>query len=62
MGRHFPSHIGGVSSVTMVTEGDAWENFRGRFNRGFGVEAEGVPEGAACPVHTAARASPGGGA
>jgi len=28
----------------------AWENFRARFNRGFGIEAEGFMEGAACPV------------
>ena len=40
----------------------AWENFRARFNRGFGIEAEGFAEGAACPVHAAARAAPGGGA
>ena len=29
----------------------AWENFRARFNRGFGIEAEGFTEGAACAVH-----------
>ncbi len=33
----------------------AWENFRARFNRGFGIEAEGFMEGATCPVHAAAR-------
>jgi alkylhydroperoxidase family enzyme len=38
----------------------AWENFRARFNRGFGVEAEGFTEAASCPVHVAAWASPGG--
>jgi alkylhydroperoxidase family enzyme len=27
----------------------AWENFRARFNRGFGIEAEGFTEGAVCP-------------
>src|SRR5215472_18936186 len=32
----------------------AWENFRARFNRGFGIEAEGFSEGAACPVHVGA--------
>ena len=32
----------------------AWENFRARFNRGFGIEAEGFSEGAACPVHLGA--------
>lgn len=26
----------------------AWENFRARFNRGFGVEPQGFSEGAAC--------------
>jgi alkylhydroperoxidase family enzyme len=31
----------------------AWENFRARFNRGFGLEAEGFAEGAACSVHAA---------
>jgi protein-S-isoprenylcysteine O-methyltransferase Ste14 len=34
----------------------AWENFRARFNRGFGMEAEGFTEDAACPLPTAARA------
>lgn len=28
----------------------AWENFRARFNRGFGIEAEGFTDGAVCPV------------
>jgi 4-carboxymuconolactone decarboxylase len=28
----------------------AWENFRARFNRGFGIEDEGFSEGAVCPV------------
>ena len=28
----------------------AWENFRARFNRGFGIEGEGFVEGATCPV------------
>jgi alkylhydroperoxidase family enzyme len=35
----------------------AWENFRARFNRGFGIEAEGFAEGAACPVHLPAHAA-----
>jgi alkylhydroperoxidase family enzyme len=39
-----------------------WENFRARFNRGFGVEAQGFTEGAACPVHVGARPGPGEGA
>jgi len=37
-----------------LTAAIAWENFRARFNRGFGIEAEGFTEGAACPVHVAA--------
>jgi alkylhydroperoxidase family enzyme len=32
----------------------AWENFRARINRGFGIEAEGFSDGAVCPVHRAA--------
>jgi len=28
----------------------AWENHRARFNRVFGVEAEGFSEGAFCPM------------
>jgi 4-carboxymuconolactone decarboxylase len=38
----------------------AWENFRARFNRGFGVESEGFAEGAVCPVHVPARAATDG--
>ena len=45
-----------------LTTAIAWENFRARFNRGFGIEAEGFTEGAACPVHGAARAAPDGAA
>jgi alkylhydroperoxidase family enzyme len=33
-----------------LTAAIAWENFRARFNRGFGIEAEGFSEGATCPV------------
>lgn len=38
-----------------LTSAIAWENFRARFNRGFGIEAEGFIDGAACPVHGLAR-------
>jgi alkylhydroperoxidase family enzyme len=38
----------------------AWENWRARFNRGCGIEAEGFAEGPACSVHVAARAMPDG--
>jgi alkylhydroperoxidase family enzyme len=44
-----------------LTSAIAWENFRARFNRGFGIEAEGFTEGAACPIHVEARAAPRGG-
>jgi len=37
-----------------LTAAIAWENFRARCNRGFGIESEGFMEGAACPVHVAA--------
>jgi hypothetical protein len=33
-----------------LTAAIAWENFRARFNRGFGIDAEGFSEGAACSV------------
>ncbi len=45
-----------------LTSAIAWENFRARFNRGFGIEAEGFMEDAACPVHVAERGAPDGGA
>src|SRR5262249_44501262 len=45
-----------------LTAASAWENFRSRFNRGFGIEAEGFSEGAVCPVHVAERAAPDGAA
>src|SRR5262249_7089840 len=41
-----------------LTTAIAWENFRARFNRGFGIEAEGFSEGAVCPVHVGAPAAP----
>ena len=45
-----------------LTAAIAWENFRARFNRGFGIEAEGFAEGAACPVQPRTRAAAGRGA
>jgi 4-carboxymuconolactone decarboxylase len=36
-----------------LTTAIAWENFRARFNRGFGIESEGFSEGAASPAHAA---------
>jgi alkylhydroperoxidase family enzyme len=45
-----------------LTSAIVWENFQARFNRGFGIEAEGFTEGAACPVRVAAPAAPVGGA
>src|SRR5262245_42275209 len=34
-----------------LTAAIAWENYRARFNRGFGIEAEGFSEGAVCAVY-----------
>jgi alkylhydroperoxidase family enzyme len=42
-----------------LTAAIVWENFRARFNRGFGIEAEGFVEGAACAIPVAARAESG---
>lgn len=33
-----------------LTAAIAWENFRARFNRSFGVEAEGFSAGQFCPL------------
>jgi 4-carboxymuconolactone decarboxylase len=33
-----------------LTSAIAWENYRARFNRAFGVEAEGFTEGSSCAV------------
>ena len=33
-----------------LTTAIAWENFRARMNRGFGIESEDFAPGAACPV------------
>ena len=43
-----------------LTAAIAWENFRARFNRGFGIEAEGFTEGAVCPIQVAAPAASDG--
>ena len=36
--------------LTELAAAVAWENFRARFNRVFGVTAEGFSEGAFCPL------------
>ncbi|HEY7315810.1 MAG TPA: hypothetical protein VH643_41155 [Gemmataceae bacterium] len=36
-----------------LTSAIAWENYRARFNRGFGIEAEGFTDGAVCILHGA---------
>jgi 4-carboxymuconolactone decarboxylase len=41
-----------------LTSAIAWENFRARFNRGFGIEAERFMEGASCPTHFTAQVAP----
>lgn len=33
-----------------LTSAIAWENYRARFNHAFGIEAEGLSEGAFCPL------------
>ena len=38
------------AQLVELTAAIAWENFRARFNRGFGVEAQGFSEGACCPL------------
>jgi 4-carboxymuconolactone decarboxylase len=38
------------AQMVELTSAIAWENFRARFNRGFGIEAEGFAEGGACLV------------
>jgi alkylhydroperoxidase family enzyme len=43
-----------------LTAAIAWENSRARFNRGFGIEAEGFSDGAVCAVHMPARATRNG--
>jgi len=40
-----------------LTAAIAWENFRARFNRGFGIESEGFSQGTSCPVRSAARSA-----
>ena len=36
------------AQLVELTSAIAWENYRARFNRAFGVEAEGFSEGQAC--------------
>jgi alkylhydroperoxidase family enzyme len=43
-----------------LTSAIAWENFRARFNRGFGIESEGFSKGTTCPIHVAAQGAGGG--
>jgi 4-carboxymuconolactone decarboxylase len=41
--RHFEP-----PQLVELTSAIAWENYRARFNRAFGIEAEGFSEGAVC--------------
>ena len=43
--RHFDP-----AQLVELTATIAWENYRGRFNRAFGVEAAGFSEGASCAL------------
>jgi alkylhydroperoxidase family enzyme len=36
--------------LVQLTAAIAWENYRARFNRAFGVEAEGFSHGKFCPL------------
>lgn len=38
-----------------LTSAIAWENYRARFNRGFGVEAEGYTAGSVCAMPARAK-------
>ena len=38
------------AQLTELATAIAWENYRARFNRAFGVKAEGFSEGAFCPM------------
>ena len=38
------------AQLTELAMAIAWENHRARFNRAFGVKAEGFSEGAFCPM------------
>lgn len=40
----------GEAALVDLTAGIAIENFRSRFNRGFGVPSQGYAEGHACPL------------
>ena len=40
----------GPQQLVELTSAIAWENYRARFNRAFGIEAEGFSEGATCAV------------
>ena len=41
------------TQLVELTSAIAWENYRARFNRPFGIEAEGFCEGAACVIPAA---------
>lgn len=45
LSRHF-----NAAQMIELTAAIAWENFLSRFNRAFGVEAQGFSEGAYCPL------------
>ena len=47
--RHFESFYNDTQIVEL-TSAIAWENYRARFDHALGVEAEGFPEGAYCPM------------
>jgi len=45
LGRHFRE-----AQLVEIVAAIAWENYRARFNRAFGVRAMGFSDGAACAL------------
>jgi alkylhydroperoxidase family enzyme len=42
--------------IVELTSAITWENYRARFNRGFGIEAQGFTDGTVCAVPAATAA------
>jgi alkylhydroperoxidase family enzyme len=49
------------AQLVELTSAIAWENYRGRFNRAFSIEAEGFCEGAACALPASSQRPSGSG-
>ena len=44
--------------IVELTSAIAWENYRSRYNRAFGIEAEGFSSGLFCPLPTTGKVVP----